>query len=711
MPSESPSSPHHPKAQPSRTSFTADKPTRPYGEHRANARAGSTDAVDKITEDFNRDAAARATGYYGKNSAITWMQRLRQQTEQSEEQQQVEDSDVASTARRGSLAHDARASHLGPINGSTYHCDDLPLSLMDLQVDPYERPAEHIADLLFQTYIDTVHPTFPIIGKTTFIGQYREYFAMNTVPNDNWLAILNIIFAIGAKYAHLTRAEWRGDERDHLIYFTRARMLGFNADSLFGHAELQRVQTSGLMAFYLMATHQINRSWAISGIALRCATTLGLNLRNDSKSVKEFSREIRYRVWWALCYLERQLAVMTGRAPSVLDIDCTCPLPLPVDESGIVDNPMPREFSCHNSGHSESQTLTPSSAQPDGISSSPIEPHPLTSPSISHAEYASPNIGLYFLHYTKLSIVTNRVLSRLYRAAGMEKSWAETQSTMAELNQDLETWCKRLPLQFDFTKRVRDQRWISQRKSLGFVYYSTMLIINRPCLCRMDRRIADKSEKAEQFDQANAAKCVHAAIDMLKLLPDEPNPEGMYTQSPWWCLVHHLVEAAVVCMLELSFRASHMPHEVDEVFENADKAVEWLRSMSNSDLAASRAWQLCDEMLRKISPKVGKGASDMSSYQQQDMAEPMQGIQSYHPQPGLVGLAVLPFPGLGRFQIPMSSSYNQTMSFDMPSQGLMPDSSITAYENLFPFANEMDAMGFGDLSADGYLPNHSPQDQ
>ncbi len=257
--SESPSSAHHPEARSTRRSRAVDESTVPYGEHRANARAGSTDSVDRVSEDFNRDAASRATGYYGKNSETTWMQRLRQHADQTEEETQHEDSDVASNALADSLTQDGRASSLTPINGSTYHCDDLPLAIAHLHVDPYEAPAEHIADLLFQSYLDTVHPTFPIVGKTTFTGQYKEYFAKHTVPNDNWLAILNIILAIGAKYAHHTKAERRGDDWDHLIYFTRARMLGFNTDSVLGHAELQRVQISGLMAFYLMATNQINR--------------------------------------------------------------------------------------------------------------------------------------------------------------------------------------------------------------------------------------------------------------------------------------------------------------------------------------------------------------------------------------------------------------------------------------------------------------------
>lgn len=42
---------------------------------------------------------------------------------------------------------------------------------------------------------------------------------------DKWRAHMNLLFAIGAKYSHLIGAEWRGDERDHLVYMTRAMHL------------------------------------------------------------------------------------------------------------------------------------------------------------------------------------------------------------------------------------------------------------------------------------------------------------------------------------------------------------------------------------------------------------------------------------------------------------------------------------------------------
>lgn len=220
-------------------------------------RVGSTRSLGHVDEDFNLTAASRATGFMGKNSELTWMQRLKKQAEMSpgdsEDAMRLSgnmDARIRFTSLQGNLHH--------PINESTYHCDDLSM-LVPGQVELYEIPSRQTADLLFERYLDTVHPAFPIIGKTTFLDQYHTFYSKNVQAGANWLAILNLIFAIGAKYSRLIQADWGGDEMDHLIYFTRARLLGFNTDSILDHAGLQSVQIAGLMAFYLTATNQINR--------------------------------------------------------------------------------------------------------------------------------------------------------------------------------------------------------------------------------------------------------------------------------------------------------------------------------------------------------------------------------------------------------------------------------------------------------------------
>ena len=319
-------------------------------------------------------------------------------------------------------------------------------------------------------------------------------------------------------------------------------------------------------------------------------------------------KEIRYRVWWALCTLEHKLAVMTGRPTYFPEANCSVPLPLPVEEDDIESRASSRPESAQNaSGRS-----TPSSAQSSRISQSPAHTQSSASQqqrTASHSSSSKPNTGLYFHHLVKLSILTNEILRRLYSAEGISRPWAQMQSIIADLNGRLTHWQEDLPEGLDFTRAVDDVRWIHFRRLLAFFFYSTRIIVNRPCLCRIDQKIQKQSSFSREFDQSTAAECVRAACHMLDLLAEQINPTSLYAHSPWWCLVHYLVEAAVVCMLELSFRSNHMPNEIEDVFRRSNKAVQWLQSMADNDTAADRAARMCSDLLRRTAPKAGKSTA------------------------------------------------------------------------------------------------------
>lgn len=361
----------------------------------------------------------------------------------------------------------------------------------------------------------------------------------------------------------------------------------------------------------------------MSGIAIRHACTLGLNLQNESKQLSDDFKEIRYRVWWALCSLERLLAVMTGRSTCFVESDCTVPLPIPVDEeSFFVPANMNlksstvqlfRRYSSQDSQHMDGDPPTPSSSNSTKLMTSPTESFsPVSSqPNDEKSRTVPPSNALYFLYHTKLSIFTNEILKNLYRANVISRSWSQVQAIISRLERKLENWRQALPPVLDFAKKQRDQQFIRQRMSLGFSYYSALMIVTRPCLCRIDPKIPNESSQAKDFNRSTAVKCVHAAEDMLRMMPNEPNSIGLYKVTPWWCIVHHLVQATSILMLELSFRADHLPQEVDEILNSAKKAVCWLRSMAEEDLAAYRAWRLCNDMLRKVAPKVGRRVDDL----------------------------------------------------------------------------------------------------
>jgi len=238
-------------------------------ESEASAAAGSTGALDRAEEDFTREEA-RATGFVGKNSEITWLQRLRQENkygspprDQPVEEKRMTDissSSFGSKHKPGDIRIPLPEADSGfAVHESSYHLDDLAISTFEA-VDAYEVPTPETANQLFSTYVARVHPTFPIVGKVNLTAQFHKFISGHVHrPPEKWLSILNLIFAISAKYSHLIQAEWKGDERDHLIYFTRARMLGLSGETMLQHPELQQIQILGLMAFYLMSISQINR--------------------------------------------------------------------------------------------------------------------------------------------------------------------------------------------------------------------------------------------------------------------------------------------------------------------------------------------------------------------------------------------------------------------------------------------------------------------
>ena len=348
--------------------------------------------------------------------------------------------------------------------------------------------------------------------------------------------------------------------------------------------------------------------------------SLGLNLKNENSGIRDTHKEIRYRVWWALYGLERQLGIMTGRPTSVENRDCTVPLPVPIEEesfndpsSGMQHGETVRMMRRISSGDSAGTESSFASSQSTRIKQSPKSVTPPTLQRVGFDFYKNipPSLALYFLCHTRICVLTNNVLVSLYRAGAIKQSWASIQGQIALFDSKLEQWRSSLPPVFDFTKKQRDQQFVRERLSLGFFYYGTRILINRPCLCRLDRRIPNESTRCRAFNRKAAATCVRAATGMLGLMPAEPNPVGLYKVSPWWCLLHHLVQASAILMLELSFRADHMPNEVEEILESAKKAVYWLHEMSEEGVAAHRAWTICDNLLRRVAPKVGRDADDL----------------------------------------------------------------------------------------------------
>lgn len=161
---------------------------------------------------------------------------------------------------------------------------------------------------LINAYFVYVHAFVPLIEEQSF----RETYTSGRRHDNRWLALLNVVLAMGSIAASTS------DDRGHRIYYDRAMQnLGF--DSL-GSAHLETVQSLALLGgFYLHYIQQPNLAIALMGATLRLAITMGLHREyldgriQHSPTSRTSSVEMRRRIWWCVFNLDAWASANLGR--------------------------------------------------------------------------------------------------------------------------------------------------------------------------------------------------------------------------------------------------------------------------------------------------------------------------------------------------------------------------------------------------------------
>ena len=206
------------------------------GEAHVSASVGSNEDLNFVQEDILRTEDADNTGYVGRNSQVQWLRSLETKIEHPE--RESSDLPYGPPGAEG----DAFNQRAKALRGRQQHGDNrqspdndqfvgyyfyLDKSNIDIDIgDPHVIPFADTADRLFEYYKAVVHSPFPILGDI-FEHQLHAFFTRDQssatlVVCPKWKAVMNLVFAIGARYSHLIGAEWRADDHDHLVYMWRA---------------------------------------------------------------------------------------------------------------------------------------------------------------------------------------------------------------------------------------------------------------------------------------------------------------------------------------------------------------------------------------------------------------------------------------------------------------------------------------------------------
>ncbi|KAL4879248.1 hypothetical protein BJY04DRAFT_229179 [Aspergillus karnatakaensis] len=559
------------------------------GSSSSSTSVGSLNDVGTLTEDPNRNAETRATGYIGKESEIAWMQKL--------------DTEASNLDREW---HQQTSSMENTVTPMSYHLDNLQIAEPFSAVgDPRVLPPKPWAARLFSIYFESIGPVFPLINKSLFTYQFNcAYTNSAQQPTRKWLAVLNLVLAIAAKYYQLAEPV-SGQDVDDRIFLSRAIALTTTRWLAVQHADLHQVQIDLLLAIYYLVSGQINRSWQINGRAARSAVALGLNLREVSGQIDPVSKETRARMWWSIFHLEHLLSGMTGRSTCVDYRALSVYPPVPYDEvefktaevEALLGDTALREERLKWTIYASKEDLQ---ARSDWFRS------------------LAPVQSLYFFHLVDLCVITHAAVAAIYSLTTTKDSG---QSCIVHFQEKLQTWVASLQAPFSFTdknNKLTVTRECRGQVSLALYYYSSQIILSRPCLTRPDVQEGSTIRfPRSRFGDDTARTCVDSAMGMISVFPDNPSMDWILKMTPWCSVLHFLMQALTILLIQLSIgpvqvmtshgeQSGQGSDDTDEgpeaVLNASKKAIRWLHRMAEQDASSRRAFKICDSFIRRIAP-------------------------------------------------------------------------------------------------------------
>ncbi|PSN62764.1 hypothetical protein BS50DRAFT_128596 [Corynespora cassiicola Philippines] len=573
-------------------------------EAAVSAEVGPNNGTDTVDEDFIERQDPQAVGYIGKGSEADWLRCLQEDINRPSGISYQPDGVYGSpgdSTEAASQRMEARKKRKFQESKSTEQPStskfflDVGSAEVNYTVDPFEIPPLAVAQNLLDVYMETVQDSFPILSRQCFTSQFRQYFTSISrgsplVISRRWLAILNLVFAIGTRYLHLTRVGWLEDDQGHQIFQSRAQILGFSGPDLVSLPDLLQIQITVLLAFYFFSVGHINRAWAIVGTAIRFAHGLGLHVRNEHPGTSNTKRETLVRMWWALYSLEVSMSSIIGRPICVVESHCSTPLPLPLPIEQCSDAALMSLFD------EQHQRVSAYEATRQTISTPP----------------EAPNAGSFLKHMALISIIMQRASSELYSASVVTHSWEHTQKSISSLCEQLDNWIACLPPGLSFVQPDNDPAFERKRLLLEMHYIRTKILVTRPCLCRLDSRIRTQSHDSDRFNKDMARACVETAKSMADILPEAVDATYLYRTGPWWSAVHNIMQALAVLLLEMSYGTVNFAENDDEaILQPVKKLVRWLRGLMANNQIAERAYAIGFGVLQRLAGTLDVDIADL----------------------------------------------------------------------------------------------------
>lgn len=335
------------------------------------------------------------------------------------------------------------------------------------------------------------------------------------------------------------------------------------------------------------------------GIAARSGISLGINLHKKDDGLDADSEEARKQLWWSIFRLEHLLSVMTGRVSCIGSASSSLPPPLPLP-------------SLAHTGFAGQQTDDVLHSQLSHVNWT-LQTNPKGSDIQSKLlKSLYPSSSLYHFYMVDLSLISHAISSGVYATDTYQTDWGRIESRISLYNKRMDRWVSRLNAAFHFEDNHGNLLSTIESPfqiSLALSYYSTRIVLNRPCLNRPAFEKATGARLARsRFSNLSALACLQASLAIITLLPEQASLNWTYQLLQWWDFVHVLTQATVILLLDISIgpvptkpgEIRVVSESVQDVLKAAKKGIRWLQILGKTSGSAQRSFEFANKCIHSL---------------------------------------------------------------------------------------------------------------
>jgi len=345
-------------------------------------------------------------------------------------------------------------------------------------------PPKDEALSLFKDFFENFNCMFPLFHEPTFMHLVDKQYSEEPYESSGWWACINVALAIAYRLRVMSNVVPAED--DHKAWLHLKNALAVLTELIMRNTDLLSVQALIGCAMFMSGTANPQPSFFLISAAIRLSHSIGLHKKGSSFNLNPIEAEQRKRVFWIAYLLDKDTCLRSGRPPAQDDEDMNVELP--------------------------------SEDPPDNVGNIPLAD-------------GNGKINLFRL-MCEFAIISSKVYKKLYSVEASKQSDGELLNTIGELDQELEDWKDRIPLDFRPEHEIKASHTplVLHIVVLHFSYYNCLATIHRMSVHHgyWSSRLSDYAVSGLNARPLNprvfssAALCVQAArasIHLIKYIP------------------------------------------------------------------------------------------------------------------------------------------------------------------------------------------------